>query len=59
MPALPDHLPDWGQPTAAGGVAGFAGHGGGRVLVLPEALVLATGPDGQPEFRRPRPADHR
>jgi hypothetical protein len=51
MPTLPDHLPDWGQPVDAGGMTGFRGHGTRRVLVLPEALVLATGIDGQPEFR--------
>lgn len=43
-------LPDWGQPVDAGGVTGYIGHDTGRVLVLPDALVLATGPHG-PEFR--------
>lgn len=51
MSLLSDHLPDWGQPVDAGGATGYLGHGTDRVLVLPEALVLATGPDGRPEFR--------
>jgi hypothetical protein len=44
-------LPDWGQPADAGAVTGYLGHETGRLLVLPDALVLAQGPDGQPEFR--------
>ncbi len=51
MTGATDHLPDWGQPTDAGGVLGYLAQGAARVLVLPDALVLATGPDGRPEFR--------
>lgn len=42
-------LPDWGHPLDIDGTTGFAADG--RVLVLPEALVLARDPDGLPDFR--------
>lgn len=42
---------DWGQPTEAGGVSGYRAHLSGRILVLPDRLTLAQGPDGSPAFR--------
>jgi hypothetical protein len=43
--------PDWGQPKDADGVSGYRAHPSGRILVLPDRLALAQGPDGQPAFR--------
>jgi hypothetical protein len=43
-------LPDWGQPTDAGGVTGYLGFETGRAMVLPDALELARGPEGTPAF---------
>lgn len=44
-------LPDWGQPIDISGVTGFATFDAAGQRVLPDALVLAKGPGGAPEFR--------